>query len=218
MSNLHNINIERSVLSSILFNPATFEEVAAVLSGKDFYLPSHRYMFEAMEACVRRKNCRACVIDNLMMLDLKSSEAEKNTAQTELINRLIRFAKEYNVAIFLVCHLRKSQGGFDSYGLDEIAGSSNIGNLSMRSITLKRITDKQKQDPKFTYANYSVIATVSKDRFTGKVGSEFPLHYDVQSRRFFSNYKEFDKKYSFDTNVYTDKLPYDFIDRVNPFE
>ena len=51
MNNLHNINIERSVLSSILFNPATFEEVAAVISAKDFYLPSHRYMFEAMEAC-----------------------------------------------------------------------------------------------------------------------------------------------------------------------
>ncbi|MDD2384839.1 MAG: replicative DNA helicase [Sulfurospirillaceae bacterium] len=53
MSNLHNINIERSVLSSILFNPATFEDVAAVVSGKDFYLPSHRYIYEAMEACER---------------------------------------------------------------------------------------------------------------------------------------------------------------------
>ena len=53
MNNLHNINIERSVLSSILFNPATFEEVAAILSAKDFYLPSHRYLFEAMEACER---------------------------------------------------------------------------------------------------------------------------------------------------------------------
>lgn len=53
MNNLHNINIERSVLSSILFNPETFEDVAAVLKGKDFYLPSHRYIFETMEACER---------------------------------------------------------------------------------------------------------------------------------------------------------------------
>jgi len=53
MSNLHNVNIERSVLSSILFNPATFEDVAAVISAKDFYLPSHRYIYEAMEACER---------------------------------------------------------------------------------------------------------------------------------------------------------------------
>jgi len=53
MTNLYNVNIERSVLSSILFNPATFEEIAALLNAKDFYLPSHRYMYEAMEACAR---------------------------------------------------------------------------------------------------------------------------------------------------------------------
>ncbi|MBN1839817.1 MAG: replicative DNA helicase [Campylobacterales bacterium] len=53
MSNLHNINIERSVLSSILFNPMSFEDVAALIGAKDFYLPSHRYIFEAMEACER---------------------------------------------------------------------------------------------------------------------------------------------------------------------
>jgi len=51
MDNLHNINIERSILSSILFNPASFEDVAASLKPRDFYLPAHKYIFEAMEAC-----------------------------------------------------------------------------------------------------------------------------------------------------------------------
>ncbi|MBE0497165.1 MAG: AAA family ATPase [Campylobacterales bacterium] len=53
MNDLHNINIERAVLSSIFFNPAQFEEVASHLKASDFYLPAHRYMFEAMEACER---------------------------------------------------------------------------------------------------------------------------------------------------------------------
>jgi len=53
MNNLYNINIERSVLSSILFNPATFEEVATELKPRDFYLPAHSYIFEAMEECER---------------------------------------------------------------------------------------------------------------------------------------------------------------------
>ena len=53
MEVLHNVNIERSVLSSILFNPALFEDVASRLKGVDFYLPAHRYIFEAMEACER---------------------------------------------------------------------------------------------------------------------------------------------------------------------
>lgn len=51
MDNLHNINIERSILSSILFNPSSFEDVAASLKPRDFYLPAHKYIFEAMEAC-----------------------------------------------------------------------------------------------------------------------------------------------------------------------
>jgi replicative DNA helicase len=53
VDNLHNINIERSVLSSILFNPASFEEVASVIKARDFYLPAHKYIFEAMQECER---------------------------------------------------------------------------------------------------------------------------------------------------------------------
>ena len=53
MDNLHNINIERSVLSSIFFNPAVFEDAAATIKARDFYLPSHKYIFESMEECER---------------------------------------------------------------------------------------------------------------------------------------------------------------------
>lgn len=53
MQNLHNINIERSVLSSILFDPGIFEDIAALLKPKDFYLPSHKYIYEAMLECER---------------------------------------------------------------------------------------------------------------------------------------------------------------------
>ncbi len=49
MQSLHNINMERSVLSSILFNPSLFEDVAASLKSKAFYLPAHKDIFEAME-------------------------------------------------------------------------------------------------------------------------------------------------------------------------
>ncbi|MBN2824789.1 MAG: hypothetical protein JXQ76_05665, partial [Campylobacterales bacterium] len=47
--NLYNLNIERAVLSSILFDPNTYEEVAAKLSSQDFYLPFHQHIFTAME-------------------------------------------------------------------------------------------------------------------------------------------------------------------------
>jgi len=51
MQNLHNINIERSVLSSVFFDPSSFEDIAALLKPRDFYLPSHKYIFEAMLEC-----------------------------------------------------------------------------------------------------------------------------------------------------------------------
>lgn len=49
MEELYNINIERAVLSAIIFDPEIYEEVAAVLKPKDFYLPFHQYLFIAME-------------------------------------------------------------------------------------------------------------------------------------------------------------------------
>ena len=50
---LHNLNIERAVLSSILFDPSLYEDVASKLKPKDFYLPDHRAIFEAMEELER---------------------------------------------------------------------------------------------------------------------------------------------------------------------
>ncbi|MDR2099823.1 MAG: replicative DNA helicase [Campylobacteraceae bacterium] len=53
MTELHNINMERSILSSIIFNPMLFEDVSAKLNPIDFYLPAHRHIFSAMLECER---------------------------------------------------------------------------------------------------------------------------------------------------------------------
>ncbi len=45
---MHNVNIERSILSSFLFNPEHFYNSASKLSADDFYYPAHRYMYEAI--------------------------------------------------------------------------------------------------------------------------------------------------------------------------
>ena len=47
--NLYNINIERAVLSSIIFDPQIYEDIAAKLNPNDFYLPFHQHLFSAME-------------------------------------------------------------------------------------------------------------------------------------------------------------------------
>ena len=46
---LYNLNIERAVLNSIIFDATLFDDVHDVISHADFYLPAHAAFFKAME-------------------------------------------------------------------------------------------------------------------------------------------------------------------------
>jgi len=50
---MYNLNIERAVLSAIIFDPQIFEELAAKLKAHDFYLPFHQHVFAGMEELSR---------------------------------------------------------------------------------------------------------------------------------------------------------------------
>ncbi|WP_201352492.1 replicative DNA helicase [Hydrogenimonas urashimensis] len=50
---LYNLNIERAVLSTIVFDPVQYEEIAAQLKPEDFYHPFHQHLFAAMEELFR---------------------------------------------------------------------------------------------------------------------------------------------------------------------
>ena len=45
---LFNLNIERAVLSAIIFDPQIFEEIAVKLQAHDFHLPFHKHLFTAI--------------------------------------------------------------------------------------------------------------------------------------------------------------------------
>ena len=51
--NMYNLNIERAVLSAIIFDPKIFEEIASQLEPQEFYLPFHQHLFSAMEELSR---------------------------------------------------------------------------------------------------------------------------------------------------------------------
>lgn len=48
MDNIYLLNIERSVLSSVLFDCTIFDELNSALLSKDFYLPAHQKVFDCM--------------------------------------------------------------------------------------------------------------------------------------------------------------------------
>ena len=175
-------------------------------------------VMKSMEDCVRKYGVKLLVLDNLMMLDLSCSEAEKNTAQTNLVNDLIKFASKFNVAIILVAHPRKTQAMNTDIEMYDIAGTSNIINLAMRSIGLRRVTKKEQEDEKNPFRKYNVVLTIMKDRLLGKSDVQMGLYYDVKSRRFFTDYSEFDHRYKWDEKKYTDKIDYPIKEEQSPFD
>lgn len=179
---------------------------------KDEEPNDYESVMKSEEECVRKFGCKLIVLDNLMMIDLKCNESDKNTAQTNLINLLIKFAVKFNVAVVLIAHPRKTQDSNSDIEMYDIAGSSNIINLAMRSIGLRRVSKKEKEDAKCKWKNYDVVLTVMKDRMFGKSGVQIGLWYDLVSRRFYTDYLEYDKQFAWDDNVYTDRLTY--VDRT----
>lgn len=165
------------------------------------------------EECVRKYAASLIVLDNLMMLDLQCNESDKNTAQTNLVNRLIKFAAKYNVAVILIAHPRKTADSNSDIEMYDISGSSNIINLAMRSIGLRRTSKKEKEDPKSKWGKYDVVLSVMKDRILGKTDFQLGLWYDLVSRRFYTDYEEYDYQFAWDDNKYTSKLPY--VDRLH---
>lgn len=173
---------------------------------KDEEENSEDKLFESMELCATKKGIRLFIIDNLMTVQLKADGSDTNKAQTDFMNRLIKFSMKYDVAVFCICHPRKLQSGAD-IGLFDIAGSQNISNLATRTIGLKRVSEDQKNNKSNKYYGYDVIISVIKDRIFGST-KEIPVYYDKICRRFYSNYEEFDWIYGWDKKPYYGRLHY----------
>ena len=52
--NLYNLAFERSILSSIVFEPQQFDELSSALKKDDFYLPAHQDIYTAMTALLQK--------------------------------------------------------------------------------------------------------------------------------------------------------------------
>ncbi len=165
-------------------------------------------LMTSMEQVVCRKAVKLLILDNFMCIDNTNNEEELRS-QTDTIKKLIRFAKEYQVAIVLVCHPRKFDGGapMDIY---DIAGSSNIVNLAHRTIALRRVYESDREnmakmsERKKALMKYDVIVTVVKDRMFGRQNIDVGVYYDDMSRRFYTSNEEYDHHYDWDKTEYSD--------------
>lgn len=161
-------------------------------------------LLASMEDSVRKYGTKLLILDNLMTIDLDSTENSELIKQTECINRLIRFAMKFLVTVILVAHPRKMPKGED-VGIYDISGTSNIINLAHRTIGLRRIDKVREQ------SNHDVCLTVIKDRMCGKAGKHINMYYDIPTRRFYTNEQEYEYQYDWDQGNYP-QLPYPHSD------
>jgi replicative DNA helicase len=87
---LYNLAFERSVLSSIIFDPAQFDEFEAVLTPDDFYLAAHQEIFRSMlslahrdlpidEEFVKKELTGRQKFDERVMVDILTANPISNT-------------------------------------------------------------------------------------------------------------------------------------------
>ena len=80
----YNINIERSVLSSILFEPKQFDELSIILKKDDFYLPAHQEIYSVLlllntndepidEEFIKKELLKVKKFDEQVMLEILST-------------------------------------------------------------------------------------------------------------------------------------------------
>ncbi len=88
--NLYNLAIERSILSSIIFDPQQFDELGNVIKKEDFYLPAHQDIYEAMqrlyskdepidEEFIKKELLRAKKFDEQALLEVLATNPISNT-------------------------------------------------------------------------------------------------------------------------------------------
>ena len=88
MDSIYSINIERSVLSSIIFDPEIIEDILGILKHIDFYHPAHQQIFKVMEDLSNndlpideefiRKRLSGKDIDDSIYLEILSSNPISN--------------------------------------------------------------------------------------------------------------------------------------------
>jgi len=88
--NLYNLAFERSILSSIVFEPSQFDELSVTLNRDDFYLPAHQDIFDAMvrllqkdqpidEEFIKKELIKIKKFDEQVMLEILSANPISNT-------------------------------------------------------------------------------------------------------------------------------------------
>jgi len=128
--------------------------------------------------------CKAIFLDHLsIVISEYAAEGNERERIDTVMTKLAKLAKELELVIFIVVHLRKDGAGrsFEQGAvptLDDLRGSGSLKQLSWDVLALSR--NQQHPDP---YARHVSKITVLKCRFSGRTGEADYLYFDEVSGR-----------------------------------
>ena len=151
-----------------------------VTDGRIFLLDHHGAvdsdeLFVKLRAMVKGSGCEILVIDPMQ------AAVTSNTNETidDFMDRLLKLAKETDVSIIVVSHMRKpSLTNPHNVNEYDLKGSGSINQIAFNTILLSR--DKMAEDD---YARNSTMIQVVKCRRTGMTGMAGWLYYNSQTGR-----------------------------------
>lgn len=133
-----------------------------------------------------RYDIKLVCIDNLMTAMDCDANSDLYRQQSQFVKNLEKLAQQYDVAIILVAHPKKSNADFDN---DTVSGSSDITNAVSFVFNYERAKEGEDYDSKLM---------ITKNRLNGKLltgDNAIKLHYSEKSKRILANVYE-QKQYS----------------------
>lgn len=135
-------------------------------------------LLKVMVDAICRYDIKLVCIDNLMTAMECDANTDLYRQQSTFVKNLEKLAQQYDVAIVLVAHPKKTQGDFDN---DTVSGSSDITNAVSFVLNYQRAKDDESCDSKLM---------ITKNRMNGKLltgENSIKLYYSEKSKRILSN-------------------------------
>jgi twinkle protein len=135
-------------------------------------------LLKVITDAICRYDIKLVCIDNLMTAMESDANTDLYRQQSTFVKNLEKLAQQYDVAIVLVAHPKKTQGDFDN---DTVSGSSDITNAVSFVLNYQRAKDDESCDSKLM---------ITKNRMNGKLltgENSIKLYYSEKSKRILSN-------------------------------
>ena len=135
-------------------------------------------LLKVITDAICRYDIKLVCIDNLMTAMDSDPKTDLYRQQSNFVKKLERLAQQYDVAIVLVAHPKKTMGAFDN---DTVSGSADITNA------VSFVFNYQRAD---SDSEYDSLLMVTKNRMNGKLltgENSIGLFYSDRSKRVLAN-------------------------------